>query len=432
MNPELRAAFDACVPDEGAIVVALGGGADSAVLLATAVDARRSADVRAVFVNHSLESSPLLADAAGRLADQLHVHLDILVGTVDDGPNLEERARDIRYRVIADHLADGEVCCTGHTADDQAETVLMRLMRGSGPHGLACIPKARHPFYRPLLEVSRADLRRTADGAGLPYVDDPANNDIRFFRSKIRSELIPAIESEYASGFRENLVRTSDIVAADAAILDTQAEAIPVSFGNGRASLPVAAILTAPGPVATRAIRRALGFHHHPHHGSFDDVAQALSTATDGTARTLSSEVQCWREGPLLNFAAKTSERPVTPQQVTLGQTITWDDERFVVRTFDRPSDLLLNDIRTAINVDSDAKIGIRAPREGDTIAIESGSTPVTEVLRAGGVPVHERGNWMLITVGDDIAAVRGLRVASWARAVSGQEAIVIEREGHS
>ena len=139
-------------------VVALGGGADSAMLLNAAVQSKTGAGIRAVFIHHALSSSDLLKQSAIDLVAHLGVALTVVNAPVDDGPDLEARARIARYAAIESITEDHEVILTGHTADDQAETVLMRLMRGSGAGGLAGIPPARGPWLRPFLEFRRREL----------------------------------------------------------------------------------------------------------------------------------------------------------------------------------------------------------------------------------------------------------------------------------
>ena len=132
----------------------------------------------------------LLASAL-TLAEDLALPLTVLSAPVEDGANLESRARDARWQGIRANLAPGEVVVTGHSLDDLAETVLINLLRGAGSRGLAAMSVRRNGVVRPLTGTSRADLRGVAETLGLPFVDDPANADPRHLRNRIRADLIP-------------------------------------------------------------------------------------------------------------------------------------------------------------------------------------------------------------------------------------------------
>lgn len=432
MTSPVESAVQRCMPADSPVVVALGGGADSAMLASAAVGVLGADRVRAVFVYHHLPQSEMLRSAAENLSRTLGIDIAVLDGPVDEGPDLESRARLIRYRAIEQNLKPDEVCCTAHTGDDQAETVLMRVMRGAGATGLSGIPAERHPFYRPLLEFSRSEIRDLADAESLPYADDPSNVDPRFLRSRIRHELLPMIEEDYADGIRTNLGRVASYARADDAVLGRTADAVPLELDGSAVLVPMGALAGADTAVATRVLRRALRPFHDPYTGSADDIQQMLRTVNDRASRTLTGDVSCTVEGPHLVLAAKAHHPASQGRTIEPGQQFEWAGDRYSVRETRRPSDWLLSDIRTSITVGVDASVAIRPPVDGDRIDIDGGSTPVSEVLRAHDVFPRKRGNWMLITVGGHIAAVRGIRLAPWARPVSGRPGITIEREGHS
>ncbi|MCB1247101.1 MAG: tRNA lysidine(34) synthetase TilS [Acidimicrobiia bacterium] len=433
MTPEVVAAVRDAVPDGADVLVALGGGADSAVLLAATVEAVGTDRVRAVFVFHGLTGSSGLRDAAVELCRSVGVHLDVLDGAVDAGGDLEARARTVRYAHIGAHLGPHEVCVTGHTADDQAETVVMRLLRGSGADGLAGIPVVRGPYRRPLLGMSRMDLRSIARVDGLPFVDDPDNDDRRFLRARIRHDLIPAIEAEYSDSFRSNLVRSADLVARDAAVIDDLAGSVPMAAADGEVRIPTAVLWAVGGTVAARAVRSALRQFRTPYSGSYDDVATCLATAVDGTRRTLEGGVDCFVEGPFLVITVKPAERmPAGTTVTTVGGRFMWCGSAYVVRPIRRPSDRFVSDVRTALDPGQVTEFSIRGVADGDRIESASGSLRVVELMRAAGVPARGRRSAMVITVHDRIAAVAGIRVAPWARVTPSGRGIVIEREGHS
>ena len=171
-------------PSPGATVdCAVSGGPDSLALLVLAVEAGLM--VTAWHVDHGLRPG---SDAEGErvavVADSLGAAAVSVTAMVGDGPNLEARAREARL----DALPDGVL--TGHTADDQAETVLLNLLRGSGVHGSAGIGD---PGRRPLLGLRRSETRSLCVACGLEPLDDPMNDDPRFVRNRIRNEVLPLL-----------------------------------------------------------------------------------------------------------------------------------------------------------------------------------------------------------------------------------------------
>lgn len=125
------------------------------------------------------------------------------------GDTLEEAGRKARYRFlsgVADEIK-AERIATGHSKDDQAETVMMRILHGTGIRGLAGIPTRRGRIIRPLLCISRADARGYCDEMGIHYIDDPTNDDTRIMRNRIRHELFPLLDGSYHGGVEDNLRR---------------------------------------------------------------------------------------------------------------------------------------------------------------------------------------------------------------------------------
>jgi tRNA(Ile)-lysidine synthase len=383
-----------------------------------------------VFVYHGLEGSDDLRATAVALAEHLGVACLVVEAVVPDGPDLEGRARDARYSSLAAVLEDGDVCCTAHTHDDQAETVIMRLMRGSGPTGMSGIPVVRGSFVRPFLGLTRAELRTAAQDDHLPFFDDPANDDPRFLRSRVRGELIPLIESAYAPAFRDNLVRTAELLALDDATLSSQSLAIPLRTTDSEVAIPTAPLVTAPAALARRAVRKALGAFHAPYHGSHDDVVAVIETATDGTPRTLTGDIACLRENAEVVLVPKLPAISGEPVVITVGVPFEWQGQKYTTSTSSAPSLRTTVGRRTAIAMPTgDESIVVRGVIDGDKIDIDRGSTPVAEILRAGGVPARARPFWTVVTIGAKIAALHGIKVAPWARPIGGEPAVIIERE---
>jgi tRNA(Ile)-lysidine synthase len=249
----VRAAL-ADVPGDGPVLVAASGGPDSAALAEAAafVAPRLGLAAGALTVDHGLQDGSAgrargLAAALGALGlDPVEV-LPVRVGTAG-GP--EAAARAARYLALAEAAGrlGGTTVLLGHTRDDQAETVLLGLARGSGARSLAGMPGRAGLYRRPLLDLSRATVRAAA--RAVPVWDDPHNRDPAFLRSRVRHEVLPVLEDVLGPGVAAALARTAGLLADDADALDSwAAEAAPDLGVDELAALPRA--------VRTRVLRRA-------------------------------------------------------------------------------------------------------------------------------------------------------------------------------
>lgn len=204
--------------------VALSGGLDSTVLLHLLAASTDRPALRAVHVHHGLQQ---VADAwpahCQRLCDSLGIELLVRRVAVAQGASLEQSARNARYAEFADLLRPGELLVTGQHREDQAETLLLRLLRGAGLRGVAAMPQQRPIgnglLVRPLLAVPRHDLHDYARAHGLSWVEDPSNDDIRFDRNYLRHEVIPALTRRWPSAAR-SLARAAGHLAEAGGLLD--------------------------------------------------------------------------------------------------------------------------------------------------------------------------------------------------------------------
>ncbi|HET9442673.1 MAG TPA: tRNA lysidine(34) synthetase TilS [Acidimicrobiales bacterium] len=243
----LGAGLGAGFPGVGvAVTCAVSGGADSLALLVLAVEA--GCVVTAVHVDHGArEGSAAEADVVAAAAARFGAGFDGRRVEVKPGPNLEARWRAARRAA----LPAGAL--TGHTADDQAETVLLNLLRGAGLDGLAGI---RPGPTKPLLALRRADTRAVCAAAGLVPVDDPSNLDPAFRRNRVRHELLPLLN---AIGERD----VAGVLARQAALLREDADLLE-GLAAGLDPTDAASLASAPAPLARRAVRRWLGGEHPP------------------------------------------------------------------------------------------------------------------------------------------------------------------------
>ena len=252
------------LPENTLVLVALSGGADSLALAAsTAFEAGR-AGIRAgaVVVDHGLQKGS--ADVAAHAAAQaVSLGLDpVLVKTVtvgaDGGP--EAAARAARYAALAQASAETGAAriLLGHTLDDQAETVLLGLARGSGLGSLKGMAAASGPYLRPLLGLRRDTTERFCADSGITPWADPQNSDARFTRVRVRSTVLPVLERELGPGFAEALARTAALAREDTEALDAFAEEQLeelAEHAEAGISLPAKALAANPPALRQRIIR---------------------------------------------------------------------------------------------------------------------------------------------------------------------------------
>ena len=429
MNSEVVQAVAAVVQDQDCLV-ALGGGADSAVLLWAAVGALGSEQVRAVFVYHALEGSDALRESATAVAARCGVEFDVVERPIADGGNLEERARNARYEALEKTMAPETVGLTGHTADDQAETVLMRLLRGSGTGALSGIPARRGAWRRPFLHVSRATLRSMAENLNLPFSDDPHNSDQRFARAWIRHGVMPILEQERGPQVRTLIGTSARLLGADDDLLEAQARLVPIYDFRSGVSIPIGPLVSASDPISSRVVRRALRRLLDEHPGRATDVVAVLNVARGAPETTISGSLQVVAEPPFVTIVIP--EQPAVPDKldVGVGESFLWGGIEYSTEVARRLPPAVAGG-RTTI-VDARAlgnEFTVRGFQPGDRIDLDHGSTPVKEVLRVAGVPRRLRQHSPIVTVGAKIAALIGVRVAPWARAQRGETAVIIERE---
>ncbi len=240
--------------------VALSGGPDSLALTAAAAPLRPTS---ALIVDHGLQpGSAAVAETARRQAmDVGCVAAQILRVRVGAAGGPEAAARAARYAALQG-ARDGAPVLLAHTLDDQAETVLLGLGRGSGPRSIAGMRPGNPPWFRPLLDVRRRTTAQACAEAGLTAWDDPHNSDPRFTRVRLRAEVLPLMEDVLGGGVAEALARTASALREDTDALDELAlDALPAGALGGASPSPrsgelaVTAIVDLPVALRRRVIR---------------------------------------------------------------------------------------------------------------------------------------------------------------------------------
>ena len=267
---EVRTAVRSCLSDLAAgdlVLVACSGGADSLALAAAAAFVAPRLGLRAggVTVDHGLqpgsgERAANVAALLGKLGLDPVRSAAVTVASPAAGP--EAAARVARYGALDEAAAEygAAAVLLGHTLDDQAETVLLGLGRGSGGRSLAGMAARRGPYRRPLLGVRRATTSAACAELGLDPWQDPHNRDFRFARARVRHQALPALEAALGPGVAEALARTAGQLRADAECLDDLAFAESAKLrgcASDPAGLDVGWLRALPAAIRTRVLRDA-------------------------------------------------------------------------------------------------------------------------------------------------------------------------------
>ncbi|CAN5654252.1 tRNA lysidine(34) synthetase TilS [soil metagenome] len=259
--------------------VALSGGPDSLALTAAAAGVLPTT---ALIVDHGLQAgSTAVAEAARDQALDLGcVDAQVIRVIVGTGGGPEGAARSARYAAL-EQARTGAPVLIGHTLDDQAETVLLGLGRGSGPRSIAGIRPYDPPWCRPLLGLRRRDTTAACEERGLTAWQDPHNADPRFIRSRLRAEVLPLLEEILSGGVAAALARTATALQEDGDVLDDLADAACLRARSGD-GLTVEVLRDLPDAIRRRVIRSWL-------------LAGGATNLTDKQIRAVDALVTAWR-----------------------------------------------------------------------------------------------------------------------------------------
>jgi tRNA(Ile)-lysidine synthase len=259
----VRSAVRASLPDDGLVLVALSGGPDS-LALCSAAAFEAAGRVGAVIVDHGLqEGSDAVAEQARQQAESLGLsYVRVVRATVASDSSLgpEGAARAARYDALTSVAEEAGAVAVflGHTLDDQAETVLLGLARGSGAASLQGMPRVSGLYRRPLLGIRRSVTIQACVDADLVPWNDPHNDDPAFSRVRVRRNVLPVLESELGPGITEALARTAESLREDedafATMIDEVAEEL-AEFIDGGIAVPVVALAANPAALRQRILR---------------------------------------------------------------------------------------------------------------------------------------------------------------------------------
>ena len=426
------------LPRGRTVLCAVSGGADSICLLHALyhLRSRLGFSLAAAHYDHQLRGDASRRDAAfvaqfvelccgaERLGDgTLLPAVPLFTGSGDvkgeaerRGTGLEETARDMRYAFLrqAAREAGAHVIATAHTADDNVETILFHLARGSGLRGLTGIQPVRGDLIRPLLTTTRREVEAYLNYYGLPHMEDHTNSDDAYTRNRIRHQVVPVLES-VCPGFAARMADTAALLRADEDCLSAQAQgladqAVP---RDGGLSIPAALIGEAPDPLAARAVRQLIGRLN----GGDQDCGQAhleavvrLCRGSDPSARAdLPYGLTARREYETLVLTRKKAALPLEeaslplPGEITAGGWLITAAAQIYDGQPQRPCDFWLDR-------DKAPALTLRPRRTGDRLKLRGrpGKT-IKKWYIEEKIPAHLRDRLPILVCGDRVAGAAGL-----------------------
>jgi tRNA(Ile)-lysidine synthase len=434
-SPERLAAILRDLPGVERFWLAYSGGCDSHALLHAAAQLRRDGilpPVHAVHVDHGLQAaSSEWARHCAAVCAELEIPLTLLRidARAAAGESPEAAARLGRYRAIAGLMAAGDCLLTAHHQDDQAETLLLQLLRGGGPHGLAAMPEvsvfAAGRHARPLLSFSREELHRYAQCHGLQWIEDPSNTDSSFDRNYLRNRVMPVLRERWPAAARV-LTRTAVHQAEAARLMDALAEQDLQRCAADDRNLSISALSALDAARQRNVLRywlKGLGFKL-PDAVRLDQVQRELLHAAPDRTPEVTWEGVAVRRYRDQIYA-------MTPQAVIDGAAVlSWD--------LTQPLPLPDGGSLVAVAVQGrgvkralcrEQGVTVRYRHGGETCRIaERGVTrPLKKLLQESGVPSWERERIPLIYVGERLAAVADLWICAPCHATADEEGLAFE-----
>jgi tRNA(Ile)-lysidine synthase len=423
------------------VIVGVSGGADSVALLCVLLSLRKKWDLTltAAHLNHMLRGAQARREAefvrelAGRSSVQCIIEeRDVRACKEQSGASLQEAARMVRYRFFCElrERLGAQKVALGHTANDQAETLLLWLLRGTSGAGLSGIPPVRDGvFIRPLIKVPRAEIEAYLAGQQIPYVPDTSAAEPHYVRNRIRHDLMPRLAHDYNPRIVQTLNRLAELVRGDNEILEHIVREIvdPVlaSREEHGVSVPVAAVRKYPEPLQGRIIKAVIAGLKGGSQGIYSVHVEAVRRLLEKAGRSRKVQLPAgWsviREYERLMF---TQGKPVlkpyfyrvngVPARVSIAEI--GRDLVLSMENLQGPADKLLTREKNIDFLDYDEiqlPLTVRTWRPGDRFNPLGlgGSKKLKDFFIDNKISPQQRRAIPLLLSGDTIAWVGGLRI---------------------
>ena len=392
-------------------VLAVSGGIDSMVMLHCFAAYCPRPNFSVVTVNHGIRTEAQSdCEFVKRYCGELGVSCEIYIVNVPEYSKESKLSEETAARILRYKVLDGIDCdyvCLAHHQGDNAETVLMHVLRGSGALGASGIKRQNGKYLRPLLDMSRDEIERYASEHNVPFVNDSTNDETKYTRNYIRKKIIPALK-ELNPSAEQNIIRFAENIAADNEYLDSLADISTVEFSFNSARIPVS-LLIQPQPIAYRILSKTFR-----QLGVVKDVERTHVDAIIGLAQG-----QGGRKAYLpFGYIAVNDYEYVTIEQLeitdeseyelpsALGQTVTPVGVVEVSQT--ERTDCLKIDVNK-LPVDA----VFRFKRQGDVFAkFGGGSKPLKKYLIDRKIPQRQRQNLLLVASGNEVFVILGVEIS--------------------
>ena len=405
------AGFRQRFPDAQTAVVAYSGGRDSHVLLHAALR-YVGLPVRAVHVSHGLQRAaehwPAHCEA---VCSALNTPLTVArVDVQTSGQGVEAAARQARYQVFEEYLHPDEVLLQAHHADDQAETLMLRLLRGTGLRGMGAMPEQRilgsSDLWRPLLALDGATLGEYADEHQLRWVEDPSNQDIHFDRNYLRQRVMPLLSSRWPQMAKQLSAAARRAQSAEALLNELLAPVLKGLCGED-GSLCCDGLMARSGAEQPHLLRAWLATHSElpPSEVQIQAVLREVVLArrdADPKLQILGAEVRRHRERL---YCVQITEMDAPTEQVwfDLTQPIEFGSETL---SFD-------SDFGRQLLIPSGARVRLCVRQGGERMQLRGGGRPLKKVMQDLSLPSWLRDRTPLLYVDDELAAIWNYSIAA-------------------
>ena len=396
------------------IVIGVSGGADSVCLLLclAALRGEYGLDLQAVHVNHCLRGSEADADEAftaelcSRLGVPCSVHrIDVKARAEELRVSEEEAGRIVRYEIFAEAAAGGKIA-VAHHADDQAETILHNIIRGTGLKGLAGMQPRSGQIIRPLLCVTRAEIEAWLAEQGQDYCTDRTNLEDTYTRNKLRNSVIPQLE-EINPGFKAHLLSLAGQAGEAYEMVSRQAEALWYAVDEDRTVLRVPELSEAPAAAGRMAARQAIAAaagRERDISTVHADAVYGLRSMQTGSRVSLPYGLFARRSYDEIVISRLSDPESGSPGVVSVSRTFAYEKEMVIPR----------NDYTKWFDYDKIQTEPVwRVRRPGDVIALGGvGHKTVKSYMIDAKIPAELRDHIELLTDGDSVIWIPGYRIS--------------------